>query len=135
MSLPATALKQAIRDALVADATLLALLGGPAVFDEVPRQQAAPFIVFGESVTRDASSNTSRGHDTLLTLHVLSTRGGQREAQLIAARVEALLHDAALTLAGHQLANLTLASSESRRERNNEATRATLKFRAFTEPV
>jgi hypothetical protein len=134
MSLPAIALKTALRDALLADAPLAVLLGGPRIHDEVPRGQPAPFILFGDTVTRDASTNSGRAHETVLTLFALSNQGGQREAQAMAARIEAVLHDAALTLSGHRLVSLALLTSEARRERGNETTRATLKFRAYTEP-
>jgi hypothetical protein len=135
MSLPAIALKQAIRTALLADAGLIALLGTGGVFDEVPRGRPTPFIVFGETSTRDASTTSGRAHETTLTIFALSGAGGQLEAQKIAAMVENLLHDASLVLAGHRLINLTLIASESRRERNLESTRATLRFRAYTERI
>jgi hypothetical protein len=135
MSLPAISLKKAIRNQLLADPALTALIGANRVFDEVPRGQATPYVAFGEIVTRDASTPLGRSHETFLTLFALSNQGGQREAHAIAARVEELLHDAALTLTDHRLINLTLSASEARRERNNETTRATLKFRAYTERI
>jgi hypothetical protein len=133
MSLPIFELKKAIRAALVADATLTGMLGGAAMHDETPRGANPPYIVFGEANCRDQSTAIGRAHETLLSLHVLSGQGGTKEAQLIAARVETLLHDSSLSLTGHRLVNLTLAGSELRRERNAEMSRATLKFRAFTE--
>ena len=133
MSQPAVPLKKAIRAALVIDATLLALLGGPRVHDEVPRSAVAPYIVFGDLQTRDFSSVGSRSHETRVSLSVLSNQGGTREAHVIAAQIETILHEAALVLDGHRLVNLMLETSEARRERNTEATRITLRFRAFTE--
>jgi hypothetical protein len=135
MSLPFITLKKAVRDALLADAALVTLIGSNKVFDETPRDAALPYLVFGEILTRDASTNSGRAHDTTLVLHVLSGQGGQREAHAIAARAELLLHDAVLSLTGHRLINLTFAGSETRRERNLQTTRATLRFRAYTEQL
>ena len=54
---------------------------------------------------------------------------------LIAARVEALLHDAALTLDGHRLVNLRFEQAEARREAQGRFSRASLRFRAVTEEL
>jgi hypothetical protein len=135
MSLPVLELKKAIRAALLADAPLLALLGGAKVFDEVPRGQSTPYLVFADCLSSDASTSSGRAHQTLLTLLVLSNQGSAKEAHQIAARAEDILHDAALSLTGFRLINLTLAASEARRDRNLESTRVTLKFRAYTERI
>jgi Protein of unknown function (DUF3168) len=133
MSQPLNPLKKAIRATLVADTALTTMLGGARVHDEVPRNMAPPYVAFGEATIRDLSTTSGRAHETMLTLQVLSVDGGSRAASVIAARIEALLHDAVLTLDAHRLVNLTLNQSDTRRERNNEATRVTLRFRAYTE--
>jgi hypothetical protein len=135
MSQPVNALKKAIRAALVADTNLNGLLGGARVHDEVPRGASPPYVAFADAMVKDQSTPLGRAHETLLSLHVLSTEGSSRAASVIAARVETLLHDAALSLDNHRLVNLQLAESASRRERNNEATRITLRFRAYTEAI
>jgi hypothetical protein len=135
MSLPSITLKKAVRDALLADGALSALVGINKVFDEAPRDAVLPYLVFGEILTRDASTSSGRAHETTLVLQVLSGQGGQREAHAIAAQVELILHDAVLSLIGHRLVNLTFSGSETRRERSLQTTRATLRFRAYTEQL
>jgi hypothetical protein len=135
MSQPVNALKKALRNALTADTTLTGLLGGALVHDEVPRGANPPYIAFGEAVVSDQSTPLGRAHQSMLTLFVLSIEGSSRPASVIAARVETLLHDAVLTLDAHRLVNLQLVESQTRRDRNNEATRISLRFRAYTEAI
>jgi hypothetical protein len=135
MSLPAIELKKAIRNRLVSDTTLTTLLGGARIYDETPRAAAPPYVVFGELISRDVSTVSGRAHESVIVLQALSNESGHKQAHAIAARLEELLHDAPLTIAGHVLVNLMLTGSEARRERNNEATRATLRFRAYTEKL
>ena len=52
MSGSALALQSAMREALLAHAPLLALLGGGHVFDEVPRGEQEPYVAF--AAHRDA---------------------------------------------------------------------------------
>ena len=51
MSSSAAALRAAIHDALVADGTLTALLGGPKVYDEPPQGAAFPYVTLGEEMS------------------------------------------------------------------------------------
>ena len=66
----ARALQEAVFAALVADATLEALLGGAKVFDGAPRNAAAPYVHLGEMVARDWSTATEAGTE-------MSFRGGR----------------------------------------------------------
>jgi hypothetical protein len=43
------ALRAAIHDALIADATLTTMLGGPKIYDEPPRAAAFPYVTLGET--------------------------------------------------------------------------------------
>ena len=80
MSTAAVALRAAIYDALVADAALNALLGGPRVYDEVPRAAAFPYVTLGECRILDWSTGTEPGEEHQLTLHAWSRQGGHAEA-------------------------------------------------------
>ncbi len=120
---------------MLADASLVTLLGGAKVYDEAPRAVAAPFVIFGESLSKDVSSNSCRAEEITLTLFVLSLAGGQREAYLVTDKITSILAGSLPDLTGFILVNLTPFTVETRRERNAEATRATLRFRAYLEPV
>ena len=133
MSHPLIALKKAARDALLADASLSALLGGLKIYDEAPRDAQAPYIVFGESGARDVSTNTGRASEVRLDIRVWSKHGGTREALAVAGRIETLLDGAAFVLTGFRLVNLAHVSTESRRPNRAEAYSAQVRLRAYIE--
>lgn len=132
---PALALRAAIHAALLADGPLAALLGGPKVFDAPPRDANFPFVALGEAVVADWSTATERGTEHQLTLHVFSRSGGRAEAFAVAAAVQEALHDAALALASHRLANLRATTAEVVREADGRTYHALVRFRAVTEPL
>ena len=131
---PVLALKAGVLARLAADSTLRTRLGGSArIYDETPRGQPFPFATFGVFIASDNSTSSDRGHETKFEMLVFSRDGSTREALLIADRIEALLHDAAMTLTGHRLVNLQIVDSDTALERDGETTRITLNFRAVTE--
>lgn len=132
---PALALRAAIHTALVTDAALVALIGAPRIHDVPPGDADFPFVTLGEAVVADWSTATEAGTEQALTLHVFSRSGGRAEAFAIAARLQAVLHDAALALEGHRLANLRATTAEVRRESDGRTFHALVRFRAVTEPV
>ena len=133
MSSAALALQIAMREALLAHAPLLALLGGGHVFDEVPRGEKEPYVAFAAIETRDWSVQGQKAHEHFVTLDVKTKSRSRKLAQEIVGEIEAALDGAALTLAGHVLVNLratfwTVA-------RSNETFNAVVKFRAATEEI
>jgi len=135
MSTSSWALQTAIFETLIADANLSALLGGPKVFDHVPRGTRHPYVTFAQSVERDWSTGSSEGGEHLVTLHVWSEGRGRRECQALIAAVRDALHEQLLTLNGHRLINLRHDFSETRRERDDDVVRGLVRFRAVTEPM
>ena len=130
---PILALKAAIRTALLADVTLTTQLGGPQVFDDVPRTANAPYVVFGDATARENGTVSDAGHVTDLTLVVWSRQGGSKEALAIADRIATLIDDAALAPSGHHLVNGRVISTEVRRQPDKDLTRVTLRLRLVTE--
>jgi hypothetical protein len=135
MPTAATALRAAIHDALIADGALAALLGGPKVYDEVPREVAFPYVTLGECRVTDWSTGSEDGHEHQLTLHAWSRQGGHSEAHEIAGALLQALDDAPLVLTGHHLVNLRFALADIRREADGRTYHALVRFRAVTEPV
>jgi len=134
MSTAAAALRAAIHDALLADASLTSLLGGARVYDEPPAVATFPYVTLGEARVADYSTGTEAGEEHQLILHGWSRQGGHREAHLIAGAVLQALDDAALTLADHRLVNLRFALADVRREADGRTYHALVRFRAVTEP-
>lgn len=129
------ALRAAVHDALNADASLVALLGGPKVFDEPPRSAAFPYVTLGEARIADFSAGSEPGVEHQLTLHAWSRQGGHKEAHLIAGALLQALDDAPLTLADHQLVNFRFSVADVRREADGRTYHALVRFRAVTEPA
>lgn len=129
------ALQHAIHQQLTTNATVLARLGGPHVWDHVPRGAVFPYVTFGVTSERDWSTGSEQGGEHIVTLHVWSKAAGRREAEMIADALKLALHDQALTLIGHRLVNLRYELMETRREADTEMTRGVVRFRAATEPA
>jgi hypothetical protein len=134
MSDAAAALRAAVHDALIADAPLAALLGGPKVYDEPPPGVAFPYVTLGEQRVADFSTGSEPGEEHQLTLHGWSRQGGHRQAHLVAGALLQALDDAPLALAGHRLINFRFALADVRREADGRTYHALVRFRAVTEP-
>jgi hypothetical protein len=136
MTTPASAaLRAAVHDALVADASLAAALGGPKIYDEPPRAATFPYVTLGETRISDFSTGTESGEEHQLTLHAWSRQGGHKEAHIIAGALLQALDDAPLTLADHQLINFRFSVADVRREADGRTYHALVRFRAVTEPA
>lgn len=135
MASAAWALQQALHQALTSDAALTALLGGPRIWDHVPRGVAYPFISIGVTSERDWSTGSDTGGEHIMTLHVWSKAAGRHESDAISAAVRDVLHDAPLALAGCRLVNLRHELTDVRREADNEHYHGVVRLRAVTESV
>jgi hypothetical protein len=129
------ALQQAIHAALVADAALLALLGGPRIFDDVPQGQRVPYVTLGQTTVADWSTDLAPAEQHTLTLHVWSRAGGRRETHEIMGALKAALHDRDLALADHRLVYLRHELSEARRDPDADLLHGIVRLRALTEPL
>ncbi len=128
-------LRSAVYQHIVADAPLAALLGGARVYDEPPRAAAAPYVALGGVETRDFSGDAAPVQEHLFALEVVSREGGLAEALKIADRLVRRLDGAALAPEGHGLASLAWRFTDSGRAADNGLRRATVSFRAVTEPL
>ncbi len=131
----ALALQKAMRDALIADAGLKALLGGAHIYDEVPRGEPPLFVNFAGLETRDWSTATDKAHEHFVTIDVTTHERGRALAQSICSAIDALLDNAALTLVGQRLVNLRVVFWTVSKQRNQNHYGASLRFRAATEPL
>jgi predicted dienelactone hydrolase len=127
------ALMKAVYARLAGDAALVAQVGADGVRDRLLPRMRLPAIVFGEMETRDYSTATEPGAEHFWTIEVWAEGEGRRAAEVLAARVRLLLANAALTLDGFVLVNLTFQSSRSRREPKTKFSVIDLRFRAVTE--
>ena len=135
MTSAAWELQKAIHGKLASDAGVLAVLGGPRVYDEVPRGAAFPYVTFGGVTTRDWSTGTETGAEHAVVLRAWSKAGGEREVHLMIEAIRAALHETAVMLTGHRLVSLRHEASETARGTNGETYAGAVRFRAVTEPA
>ena len=88
MAAASFALQKAIYAALTADAAVVAALGGPRIYDDVPVRSDFPYLTFGQSTERDWSTATDDGHEHLVTLHVWSRARGRKETDEVMAAAQ-----------------------------------------------
>jgi len=129
------ALQKAVYQHLVNDTELIARLGGPGLYDDVPPGATFPYVTLGQNSARDDGNFTGEGRAHTLTLHVWSRTPGRKEVQEIIALLSTSLHDTALTLEDHTLVNLRFLTSEARRDLDGETYHGIVRFRAVTEPA
>jgi hypothetical protein len=130
---PVVALRKAVRTRLLADAALVAALGGAKVYDETPRGVEAPLVLFGDGQMRDWSGQDARGAEHFFTLVAASAQHGQAQALAVAQRLVELLDESPLALEGHALIDLRFLSMDMRRDANGRFARVSVLFRATTE--
>ncbi len=128
-------LMEAMRAALLAHGPLVQLLGGPYVFDEVPRGAPASFVEFAGLETRDWSTADQAAHEHFVMLAVRTNSRGRRLAQKLTAEIGAALDGAALSVEGHRLINLRVVFWTVARGPAAPAFGASMRLRAATEPL
>ena len=129
------ALQKAVRTKLAGHAALVALIGGPAIYDDVPQGRREPYVTFGDIATHDWSTKDARGAEHFVTLHVWSRERGRKEAYDIIAEIDAALDGASLVLEGHRLINLATTFWTVMRDAPSELYRGVVRLRAATEQV
>lgn len=135
MTSPILTLRAALRSILLADATLLALLGGDRIYDETPATVETPYVTFGEANAEDWSSGSERGHDHTLSLNIWSRQGGDSEALAITSRIAGLLDGSRPSLDGHRLVALRVTDQSIGRPTKDGLRRASVKLAALTELI
>ncbi len=135
MTHPALALQGAMFSSLLASSELIGMLGGQHIFDDVPKAQKFPYVVFGEAIHNDWSTSTEKGMEHAITLNVWSDQNGRKEALTLAQFIHDALHSLPKQLEGHALVNFTHEFTEVDKDQDSELFLAKVNFRAVTEPL
>jgi len=93
MTHPALSLQAAMYSRLQTSTVLINILGSDFIFDDVPKSQKLPYVVFAESVHNDWSTGSENGMEHAVTLNVWSDQNGRKEALMIADAIVTSLHD------------------------------------------
>ena len=132
---PALDLQGAIYAALSNHVNLTTALGGPKIYDDVPQSTTFPYVTLGEIETRDWDTQTSSGHEHIVTLHGWSKYKGRKQIQTIIAAIDEALDDQNLTLQDHRLVNLHVVFWSAMRDLDGRAYHGIVRLRAVTELI
>lgn len=69
MAHPANALQAAIYTRLTGYSALTTALGGAKVYDHVPQDTAAPYVVIGDDTLVESDTKTANGWEATITIH------------------------------------------------------------------
>ena len=129
MSIGQFPLQQAIYSALNVDAITSDL--SCAVLDDVPSNQAYPFIRLGEDTAIDYDTKTLQGGEFTIELHIWSQYKGSKECKQIMDKVHDLLHDSSLSVAGFNLINLRFEFSDIMIDPDGVTRHGIMRFRSI----
>lgn len=120
----------AIRTALLADATLVAMVSG--ILDAPLANQTFPYITIGESTHTPDDLLIQHGAQSTLILHIWSRYEGMREAKEIMDRMYIVLHDKPLPVTGTQTVSCLFEFCEVIRDADGETQHGVMRFRVET---
>ena len=141
MTDPSWQLQKAIKAALVADATIITLMGAsPAVFDHVPDAEPMPYIQLDEPGTSawdvtPTEADDGYGKEHTAMIHVWSSYEGKKEINAIMRAIELELRDFSPTLANHKVVNFRFQFADRLRDQDGQAYHGVIQFRAITEEI
>jgi hypothetical protein len=131
---PLNPLQRAVFELLADDAALTIGLGAQ-VWDEVPEgTRPERYVVIGEQLSLPSNTQTSRGREVTLTLHVWTRAAGNATGQAIAARVIELLDHqvGALDVDGHDVLSIRHEFDHALRDSAPGVRHIVLRFRVIT---
>jgi len=112
MSNPLNALQAAIYTRLTGYAALTTALGGSKVYDHVPQDTPAPYVVIGDDISIPSDTKTSNGWEVTLTIHCFDfEKAGRKSVKTLMGHIYDALHksETNITVTGFTLVYLTCA--------------------------
>lgn len=107
--------------------------GAGKVYDHVPQQKPALYVVIGEGTTTDFDTDDSIGDEDTVTIHTWSTYRGMKELKQAMALNKTTLHDQPLTIVGRTYILGLLEFSESMVDPDGVTRHGVQRFRFITE--
>ncbi|WP_238537791.1 DUF3168 domain-containing protein, partial [Zavarzinella formosa] len=119
MSSPDNALQAGIFTRLVGYAPLVSALGSAKIYDHVPQDIDAPYVVIGDDTTLDWDTKSRDGWEFTLTLHCWDYQtAGRKSVKNILSLIHDALHNkqASVTVSGFTLVMLRREFQETFQE-------------------
>lgn len=106
MSQPLNALQTGIYNRLTGYTALTTALGGSKIYDHVPHETDAPYVVIGEDTVNESDTKTANGWDFIITIHCWDFEAaGRKSVKTIMGHIYDALHKAesSITVSGFSL--------------------------------
>jgi len=101
------------------------------VFDDVPQDQAKPFIVVGDDTLIEYDSDGKTGFECTITIHTWSDYQGMAEIKAMQSEIYDLLHRAEFSVIGYNLINCTFEFADSFLDSNGVTRHGVQRFRVI----
>ncbi|MGF7160272.1 hypothetical protein FHS85_001895 [Rhodoligotrophos appendicifer] len=131
----ALALQKALFSHLSGQAEMISLLGEAGILDDVGEPQGFPYVTIGEIRSSDWSTQTRKGHEHQVTLHIWSRAKGRHETQEIMGALDSALEEDLPALDGYRLVNLRPVFWHALRDPDGRTYHGVMRVRAVTEPL
>ncbi|HRE19780.1 MAG TPA: DUF3168 domain-containing protein [Rhabdaerophilum sp.] len=131
---PVRALQEVLRNHLLAQPAIAAILG-QAIYENPPRGAKPPFIAFGDATVRDAGSTESEAAVIEFDLLAHAAERRMHSALDMAVEVAAALQLPMAPPVGYHLVSIEIRQGVVRHDPARNLTRASLRLRAFLEPL
>lgn len=128
------ALQDALRNHLAARPAISAVLG-QAIYETPPRGAKPPFIAFGDAAVRDAGSSGGEAVAIEFDLIVHAAERSTHSALDILSEIETALRLPIPEPTDHHLVSVEARQGAVRHDAARNLTRASLRLRAFLEPL
>lgn len=123
-----------IYDELVASVELIAKLGGPRIYDDVPERKKPPYVTFGKIISKQWNTDTEFGMEHLLELIAWSNSAGRKDLVEISDLIVAALIDLTGSVDGQAIVNFGHQKTETEYDASQKHFKSTLTFRVLSEP-
>ena len=128
-------LRDGLLASLAADAPIRARLKGAYIYDGVPRGAPFPHINIGECETKRWDTQTSRGFEHIVTLHVWTREPKPREAQALLDQLDAWAAGAVVAVSGMRVVSLSNIFWTALNAPEAGLFHGVMRLRIVTEPV
>lgn len=121
MSQPINALQVGIYNRLTGYSALTTALGGSKVYDHVPQNTAAPYVLIGDDTLIESDTKTANGWEVTLTIHCWDFEAaGRKSVKALLDHIYDALHkqESSVTVTGFSLTYLHCEFQETFQEQS-----------------
>jgi hypothetical protein len=119
MASPGNALQKGLYDRLIGYSALTTALGGNKVYDHVPQETDAPYVIIGADTLLDASSKSNNKWEATVTIHAWDfEKAGRKSVKTLLSNLYDALHqqESNITLTGFTLVQIRFDFEETYQE-------------------